>query len=443
MCKSESAPSYPLRVSHRLLITIFVSQSLFSAAQISIITLHSIAAGILGGSDAAAGMPTTVVTFSQSMMAYGMGILMGRYGRRMGLLTAYGFGLLGAVLGLVAVLNGWFALLLISSAGMGIARSGSQMSRFVVGEIFPVDRRAQMIGRVVFAGTIGAVFGPALVEPSSRLARILRLEIITEPALAQAQLAQVVMPHASAMSELTTGPWVVASLLLCISVLITWLLLRPEPALIAQQYSEAASESAKTAGGGRLRDLLRLPNVQLAILSMVICQTVMSTLMTITPWHMHLSDHGNAQVSLVIAVHVFGMFGLSPLTGWLIDRYGRVSMMVIAALILIASTIIAPLSTQMPYLLAGLFLLGLGWNFGYVAGSSMLADALSGANRTRVAGFNDTLVAFCAGLGTLSSGFLFGLGGFLFVSVGGGAMALALLALIRTLSLRQLALQPS
>ena len=155
---------YPLRVSHRLLITIFVSQSLFSAAQISIITLHSIAAGILGGSDAAAGLPTTVVTFSQSLMAYFMGIIMGRYGRRMGMCTAYGFGALGAILGTIAVLNGIFPLLLLSSVGMGIARSGSQMSRFVVGEIFPADKRAQMIGRVVFAGTIGAIFGPALVQ---------------------------------------------------------------------------------------------------------------------------------------------------------------------------------------------------------------------------------------------------------------------------------------
>ncbi len=432
---------YALRVSHRLLITIFVSQSLFSAAQISIITLHSIAAGILGGSDAAAGMPTTVVTFSQSMMAYFMGIIMGRYGRRMGLCTSYGFGFLGAVFGLIAVLNGIFLLLLISSVGMGIARSGSQMSRFVVGEMFPAAKRAQMIGRVVFAGTIGAIFGPSLVEPSSRLARFLSLELVPEPYLAQTDLAIAVMPNAGAIQQLTTGPWVIASLFLAISFLVTFFLLRPEPALVAKQYSELREDYVGPKGGHKLADLLRLPNVQLAILSMLISQTVMSTLMTITPWHMHVSDHSNAQVSLVISAHVLGMFGLSPLTGYLIDRYGRVKMMVIAALLLIASTIISPLSTQLSYLVGGLFLLGLGWNFGYVAGSSMLADALSGADRTRVAGFNDMLVAFCAGLGTLSSGFLFGLGGFLFVSVGGGALALLLLALIRTLALKQLALK--
>ncbi len=431
---------YSLRVSQRLLVTLFVSQSLFSAAQISIITLHSIAAGILGGSDAAAGMPTTVVTFSQSMMAYAMGILMGRYGRRAGMCTAYGFAFLGAALGLISVLQGNFPLLLISSVGMGIARSGSHMSRFVVGEMFPAAKRAQMIGRIVFAGTIGAIFGPALVEPSSRLARFLSLELLPEPFLAHTELALTIMPGASVTQQLTTGPWVLASFLLGISFLIAFFLLRPEPALVAEQYSELPHQALGGKSKHTLRELLRLPNVQLAILAMLISQTVMSTLMTITPWHMHLADHSNAQVSFVIAAHVLGMFGLSPLTGYLIDRYGRVTMMVAAALLLIASTIIAPLSTQIPYLVAGLFLLGLGWNFGYVAGSSMLADALSGAERTRVAGFNDMLVAFCAGLGTLSSGFLFGLGGFLFVSAGGGALALLLLALIRTLSVKQLAL---
>ena len=432
---------YSLRVSHRLLITIFIAQSLFSAAQISIITLHSIAAGILGGSDAAAGLPTTMVTFSHSIMAYFMGIIMGRFGRRMGLCTAYAFGLAGAILGTIAVLHSVLPLLLISAALMGMARSGAQMSRFVVAELFPVDKRAQMIGRIVFAGTIGAIFGPALVEPSSQLARFLSLDIVSGPPLAQSPLAQFLVPGASALQELTTGPWVIAGFLYCISFLITFFFLRPEPALVARQYSGLQGNAAKPESQGKLIDLLRLPNVQLAILSMLICQTVMSTLMTITPWHMHLENHSNAQVSLVIATHVLGMFGLSPLTGYLIDRYGRITMMVIAGLILVASTIISPLSAQMPYLLAGLFLLGLGWNFGYVAGSSMLADALSGADRTRVAGFNDMLVAFFAGLGTLSSGFLFSLGGFVFVSVGGGALALLLLALIRTLSQKQIALK--
>jgi len=175
---------------------------------------------------------------------------------------------------------------------------------------------------------------------------------------------------------------------------------------------------------------------------MLISQTVMVTLMTITPWHMHQANHANTSVSLVISAHTLGMFGLSALTGYLIDRYGRVQMMIIGALTLIASAIIAPLSTQLPYLVVGLFLLGLGWNFGYIAGSSMLADALRGKEKNRVQGFNDMLVAFSAGLGTLSSGFLFEFGGYLLVSIGGVVLTLILMVLIRNLSSKQIELQP-
>ncbi|MCY4073278.1 MAG: MFS transporter [Chloroflexi bacterium] len=434
---------YPLRTSHRLLVTIFITQSLMSASQIAILTLHSIAAGILGGGDSTAGMPTTVVTFSHSIMAYAFGIYMGRFGRRLGLSTAYAFGALGGVLGTIAVLNGNFLLLLLSSACMGSARAGAQMSRFVVGEMFPAEKRAQMIGRIVFAGTIGAIFGPALIEPGTRLAGTLALDLANGPVLANSGFLSGFMPAADFRGGLTTGPWVMACFMYGLSFLISILFLRPEPALVARQYVSQSKHQAQLDTQHKLKDLLRLPNVQLAILSMLICQTVMSTLMTITPWHMHRADHDNTTVSLVISAHVMGMFGLSAVTGYLIDRYGRIPMMVVAALTLVASAIIAPLSTQLPYLLVGLFLLGLGWNFGYIAGSSMLADALSGSDRTRVAGFNDMLVAFCAGLGTLSSGFLYGLGGFLLVSIGGGVLALLLLALVRQLSVKQFALGAS
>ena len=434
---------YDIRVSKRLHTILFITQSLFSASQISIITLHSIAAGVLAGSTTAAGMPTTVVTFTQSIMAYFFGIYMGRYGRRMGLATAYAFGTISAIIGAISIYFGVFPLLLVSSAGMGMARAGADMSRFTAGELFPQDLRARMIGRIVFAGTVGAILGPALVGPSGQLATLLGLEPNSSIVLASISSLQSLMPIADFNQGLTTGPWVIATMMYGTAFVITLLFLRPDPSIIAQQYSdEDGKAKIGDANSARsLGQLLRLPDVQLAIIAMLISQTVMSTLMTITPWHMHQADHANTAVSLVISAHTLGMFGLSALTGYLIDRYGRVQMMVIGALTLIASVIISPLSTQLPYLIVGLFLLGLGWNFGYIAGSSMLADVLRGEERSRVQGFNDMLVAFSAGLGTLSSGFLFDFGGYLLVSLGGGLLTLVLMMLIRQLSSKQVQLQ--
>jgi MFS family permease len=262
--------------------------------------------------------------------------------------------------------------------------------------------------------------------------------------LAQTQFMQNITP-ATNYSQLTTGPWLIATIMYFLSFIITFVFLRPEPALVAKQYNddESRKNDMLPDEGRSLRELLSLPDVQLAILAMLISQTVMVTLMTITPWHMHQVNHPNTAVSLVISAHTLGMFGLSALTGYLIDRYGRVQMMVIGALTLIASAIIAPLSDQLPYLVFALFLLGLGWNFGYIAGSSMLADALRGREKNRVQGFNDMLVAFSAGLGTLSSGFLFDFGGYLLVSIGGGLLAFALMGIIRNLSSKSVAVQPA
>ena len=114
--------------------------------------------------------------------------------------------------------------------------------------------------------------------------------------------------------------------------------------------------------------------------------------------------------------HTLGMFGLSWLTGGLIDRFGRIQMIVAGTLVLALSCILAPLSLQLPILGLALFLLGLGWNFTYVAGSSLLSDALAAHERARAQGASEALVAVASGLASLSVGLVFAQGQYLLVS---------------------------
>jgi MFS family permease len=402
----------------RLTNTLFVTQSLFSAAQIAIITLLSIVAVDLSGSDANAGIPSTVLTLAQSAAALPLGIVMGRFGRRLGLSVAYVMSVLGALLGVVALVTGSFPLLLFSSGLIGVGRAGADQSRYAAGDMFPESERGRMIGRIVLAGTVGAILGPLLVVPGGRLA------------------ASVGLPADS-------GPWLVALAFFTWALMITFAGLRPDPMQIARQISgDPAKRKAKTGDNTRenvdngrgLRELFSLPQVQLGVLSMLISQVVMVTLMVMTPLYMSHHDHGNDAISIVIMAHTLGMFGLSALTGRLIDRYGRERMMVVAGVVLIISTLIAPLSTEMPVLIVGLFLLGLGWNFGYIAGSSLLADALRGEERSRVQGASDMLVAFAAALGTLSAGPVFGFGGYMLVAALGLVLTLLLLWIVRLLA---------
>jgi MFS family permease len=128
--------------------------------------------------------------------------------------------------------------------------------------------------------------------------------------------------------------------------------------------------------------------------------------------------------------HTLGMFGLSGVTGWLIDKYGRISIIIVGAGILIISSFLTPASETLPMLALALFLLGLGWNLCFIAGSSLLSDTLYSKERGRAQGASDTLVALSSGVGSLATGAVFALGGIIAVCGAGLAFTLALFALI-------------
>jgi MFS family permease len=341
---------------------------------------------------------------------------MGRFGRRLGLVLGYSAGLLGGLIGVMSLVTGIFPLLLVSAGMMGIARASVDQSRFAAGEIFPEAERARMIGRLVFAGTIGAVAGPALVVPSGQLMESLGL-------------------------HRDIGPWFMICIFCGLAAALTFFLLRPDPMKIAQNIANTEAQQSKNDVGGpvrSLRELLMLPLVQLAVGAVLITQTVMVVLMVMTPLHMDHHHHTRDSISLVIAAHTLGMFGLSAVTGYLIDRFGRIPMLVVGAVILIASALLAPLSTNQYILALALFLLGLGWNFGYVSGSALLADALQGAERARVQGVNDALVFFVAGFGSLGAGPLFASGGYAAISMAGLILTVGMIGLIFWLGRPQL-----
>jgi len=166
--------------------------------------------------------------------------------------------------------------------------------------MFPEAERGRMIGRIIFAGTIGAIVGPALVAPSGTWVESLGL-----PA--------------------DTGPWAVAVILLGAAALITFLLLRPDPLTVARSIvedEEQAQPDTPHQPARPLHQLLMQPLVQLGIAAMLIGQTVMVVLMVLTPLHMDHLNHPRSHISMVIAAHTLGMFGLSAVTGYLTDRFG-------------------------------------------------------------------------------------------------------------------------
>jgi MFS family permease len=163
---------------------------------------------------------------------------------------------------------------------------------------------------------------------------------------------------------------------------------------------------------------------------MVFSRFSMVSVMTVTAVHMHGHQHEIGSISWVIMAHTLGMFGLSFVTGWLADRLGRATMIVAGGLILALACLMAPLSTSVAWLALALFLLGLGWNFCFVAGSTLLDDILRPPEKGRVQGITESMINVASGAGSLGSGLIFAALGFAAMSWGNVLVAMIPVALV-------------
>jgi MFS family permease len=386
------------RSARRITNTVFLSESLFGAAFLAAVTLLAINAVELGGGDQYAGVPSTISLAGRAAIAVPIGMLMDRAGRRPAMVLGYIAGALGFAT--IALAVGWssFWVLCLGAGLTGIANGASQQARYIAAEVWPDDNRARVIGFIVFAGTVGAIGGPLLVGPTSTLAAMLG-------------------------GNPLAGPYWFGTLLTAAAALLTFLLLRPDPLQLSRRREASArDEAAQPAVVRPLGEIFRLPLVQLAIASMVVGQLVMTLIMVITPVHMHHLQHSTGEISVVFTAHTLGMFGLAAVTGRLIDRLGSGPMIAYGAGLLVLASLLAPAAANVLTLAVALFVLGLGWNFCFVAGSALLANQLHAGERGRVQGTNELLIALASGAGSLVTGAIFAAGGMLRV----GAIGLAL-----------------
>lgn len=390
-------------VQQRITATLFISQSLFSASMILSFTLLPIIAAQLGGTDRAAGIPPTMMMLGRGIAAYPVGWLMDHIGRRLGLSMGYLFTAAGSVISVLSI-SAWesFPWLCGSMLLLGMGRGVSEQARFIAAEVYHPVRRASVIGIIVFAGTIGAVSGPLLVSPSTWLAAYFGLHT-----------------HA--------GPYLVSVVLASLALMLTLSLLYPDPMKVGKTLVGDLNGIEEKNTGRKLWQIFIDKTVRLGVTATIIGQFVMTLIMVITPLHMNHHAHGEQQISWVIMAHTLGMYGLSSLTSRLSDRLGQVTTILIGALILGVSAVLTPMSNQVPMLALSLFLLGLGWNFCFIAGSTLFFSGLLPVERGRAQGAGEMMVALAAGAGSLGTGAVFAEAGIVAVSTIGLAFSLVLI----------------
>ena len=392
----------------RTVWTLVAGVGLGSTGHIAAVTVATIVAQDLADSSAWSGAPGATVVLGAALGAAVLSAFMARRGRRSGLALGYGIGVLGALVATAAIVLASLPLLLAGTILIGFGNSSNQLSRYVAADLVPENRRASAIGLVVWGATVGAVVGPNLVSFASDAA-----ESVGLPRLA--------------------GPYLLPVLFVGAAALLSFALLRPDPYELADESARHDSEENMAAISVRLADLLRRPAVIAAIAALVTCQVVMVLIMTMTP--LHMTDHGHdlAAVGVVISGHTFGMFALSPLSGRLTDRFGSPAVIGAGLAVLAVASVMAAAAPPDGgvALFIALFLLGYGWNLGYVAGSALLSSGLTLVERTRLQGLTDAFIWSSAAAASLSSGVVVEAAGYATLGlIGAGLVVLPVLVFL-------------
>lgn len=376
------------RAARKTALTLFLAMSFGSAALIAAGTVNPIVGADLGGTPAWAGAPGSVLTLGTALAALSLGLIMERFGRRFGMVSGLASGLIGAGLAFKAVIDQSFLLFLVGIGLTGAGQAALQLGRFAAADVYAAEKRGRAISNVVIGGTVGAILGPWLVGPMGVFAERSGWNGLSGAYLAEFMLFGLVMVG-------------------------IFIFLRPDPREISREMSQLHPEPLIEAGVTRsLGRIVREPASIVAISAMVIGQMVMVMVMGITALHMRNHQHALTDISLVISAHTFGMFAFSIISGQLADRWGRGPVILIGLATLILSCLLAPLSPDVVPLALALFLLGLGWNFSYVGGSSLLADQLTSGERAQIQGFNDLMVGLASAVGSFSSGLIFAAQGY-------------------------------
>ena len=343
-----------------------------------------------------------------ALMAVPASALMQRSGRRPGLALCYLIGALGslAVLG-SAVLNS-IPLLLLGFFLFGSANAGKLASRYTAIDLATGEVRGRHLSMVVWATTLGAVIGPNLAAPLGR-------SIDGVPTLA--------------------APFAFAAVTFLMGALLILVFLRPDPLVLAG--GKAPTES-RVSLGEAWRAVLASPSARLGIVATGMGHLVMVAVMSMTPLHIG-QTHSDADtlriVGFVISAHIAGMYGLSPVVGWLTDRLGRKPVILGGiGLLALACAIAGTSGHHTPRLTVGLILLGLGWSCTMVAGSTLFAESTPVEVKARAQGLSD----LSTGLAGASAGMLSGV-----VVSFWGFPTLTLLAALATIPLIALALRPA
>jgi len=364
-------------VRRRPAYALFSASVLNWAAFFATLTVVTVAARALSGSTMLAGLPLAAGALGQALGANLFGRLSARHGRRLIMLKGPLVSALGATLGLAGLMAKNYWLLVGGAMLVGAGVGAVHLVRFTAAELVEAERRGWALGLAVWAGTLGSLMGANLVDWVGQM-----------------------------VEEGLGTPYGGAFLVAIAGFLLSWLLLWT--ALPLDPPRGAVTTRSGPPVERRAAIALGRPAVQVAMLVLLSAQATMVLVMTATPLHIEDIDYDLKVVGLVISALAVGMFAFAPMVGKFVDRAGHLPALGLGMVVTWFSVFLsgtAPYDGYLP-LIAGLFLLGLGWCLCFVAGSAMLFASAPAEVRQVVGGVADWATWATVMLGSLGAGML-------------------------------------
>lgn len=391
----------------RTLMIVSISQVFGGAGLAAGITVGALLAQQILGTDAFAGLPSALFTLGSAGAALFVGKLSQKYGRRIGLTTGFMIGGLGAIGVIMAAIINSIFLLFASLLVYGAGTATNLQARYAGTDLANSKQRATAISITMVFTTFGAVAGPNLVNVMGNFA-----VSIGVPSLA--------------------GPFILSAVAYILAGLVLFMLLRPDPLVIARTIEASKEEQSVK---GHLDTIDQLENKKGVIVGatiMVLTQIVMVAIMTMTPVHMRHHGHDLGAVGLVIGFHIGAMYLPSLVTGFLVDKIGRTTMAIASGATLLLAGLIAAMAPgdSMILLIIALSLLGLGWNFGLISGTTLIVDSTVASTRAKTQGAVDVLIALSGASGGALSGMIVAGSSYTTLSLVGGILSLLLIPVV-------------
>jgi predicted MFS family arabinose efflux permease len=355
------------RLARRNAVVLAAAQALAGANNTVIVSTGGIIGIMLAPDKAMATLPITLMIVGMWAGTLPVGAAAHALGRRAALQIGSAFGVLGGLVGALAVASGSFGLFLLGTFCCGVYAAGHQSYRFAAADTASPKFRPKAVAWVLSGGVFAGVLGPQLV-------------IFTKDLWAPYLFAATYVAQAA-----------VAALAAAVLMLV-----------------RIPRRTARLGGGtGRpLIEIARAPRFLVAVACGVASYAMMNLVMTSAPVAMVACNHSMTEAALGLQWHVLGMYLPSFFTGALIARLGVERVIGLGLLLLMASAAINVTGVSVWHFWIGLALLGVGWNFGFIGATALVTQCYRPAECTKVQAFNDFLIFGSMAIGSAASGLL-------------------------------------